>query len=172
MSFTIRKSGVPIVESRSKLSSFKLQGANSSTSFVLIHTESQAQPQASFRRRMFCCFARLHEKYNLPVYSLAIFSFDKPKREQSCRYDIYAPTLHVLTFRYKVIQLNRLNWRQYMQSENAVAAALMAKMAIAPNERADLKLECLRMIATLKLDRAKSKLIVGFVDSYLRVTGG
>lgn len=43
-------------------------------------------------------------------------------------------------------------------------------MEFAPQNRVDVKLECLRMIATLKLDRAKSRLIAGFVDSYLKLT--
>ena len=37
-------------------------------------------------------------------------------------------------------------------------------------ERARVKLECLRMIATLRLDRARMQLISGFVDSYLRLS--
>jgi hypothetical protein len=42
----------------------------------LIHVENQAQPQANFPRRMFGYFARLHEKYDLPVYPIAVFSYD------------------------------------------------------------------------------------------------
>ena len=140
-------------------------------SFFLIHTETQAQPQALFGKRLFRYFARLHDRHDLPVYPVVIFSFENPKRPQPCVYDVHLPTLHVLQFRYRVIQLNRLNWRLFLKSDNAVAAALMAKMAIAPEERPDVKLECLRMIATLRLDRSKSKLIAGFVDSYLRLTG-
>ncbi|HEY3864298.1 MAG TPA: DUF4351 domain-containing protein [Verrucomicrobiae bacterium] len=37
-------------------------------------------------------------------------------------------------------------------------------------ERPRVKLECLRLLATLKLDPAKMRLISGFVDSYLRLT--
>jgi hypothetical protein len=45
----------------------------------------------------------------------------------------------------------------------------MAKMKIAPRDRPRVKLECLRLLATLKLDRAKAHLISGFVDTYLRL---
>ena len=44
----------------------------------LIHVEAQAQPQADFARRMFGYFALLHQKYNLPVYPIAVFSYDLP----------------------------------------------------------------------------------------------
>ena len=53
---------------------------------------------------------------------------------------------------------------------NAAATALMAKMKIAPTDRAKVKLECLRLVATLKLDPARSTLIGGFLDTYLRLS--
>jgi hypothetical protein len=42
--------------------------------FFLIHVEAQARPEAGFPRRMFGYFAHLHEKYDLPVYPIAVFS--------------------------------------------------------------------------------------------------
>ena len=43
-------------------------------------------------------------------------------------------------------------------------------MGFADNERVPVKKECLRMIARLKLDPARTKLLTGFVDTYLRLT--
>jgi len=75
-----------------------------------------------------------------------------------------------LDFDYQVIQLNRLNWRDFLKRKNPVAAALMAKMRIEPQERAKVKAECLRLMVSLKLNPAKMQLISGFVDSYLRLS--
>ena len=75
----------------------------------------------------------------------------------------------MLDFSFTVIQLNRLNWRDFVRSQNPVASALMAKMSIAPEDRPRVKLECLRLLATLRLDHAKMQLIAGFVDTYLRL---
>jgi flagellar biosynthesis/type III secretory pathway protein FliH len=75
----------------------------------------------------------------------------------------------VLQFNYTVIQLNQLNWRDFLQQENPTAAALMAKMKIEPSDRRRVKYECLRLLATLKLNPAKMKLISGFVDTYLKL---
>lgn len=58
-------------------------------------------------------------------------------------------------------QLNRLNWRDFARKENPVASALMAKMRIAPQDRARVKLECVRLGAGLKLNKAKTHLILG-----------
>lgn len=45
----------------------------------------------------------------------------------------------------------------------------MAKMRIAPKDWACVKLECLRLLVTLRLDPARMRLISGFVDTYLRL---
>jgi predicted transposase YdaD len=43
-------------------------------------------------------------------------------------------------------------------------------MRIAPGDRPRVKLECLRMLATLKLDSARSTLIGAFMNNYLKLT--
>src|SRR5262245_43537722 len=50
-------------------------------SCCLLHVENQAQPQARFARRMFHYFARLDEKYDLPIYPIAMFSHEAPRVE-------------------------------------------------------------------------------------------
>jgi predicted transposase/invertase (TIGR01784 family) len=79
------------------------------------------------------------------------------------------PSLKVLEFNFTAIQLNRLNWRDFIDRPNPVAAALMAKMAIEEKDRPKVKAECLRLLVTLKLDPAKTALISQFVDTYLRL---
>ena len=75
----------------------------------------------------------------------------------------------MLKFNYQVIQLNQLNWRDFLNSQNPVASALMSKMNIASADRPKVKAECLRMLVTLKLNPAKMQLISGFIDTYLRL---
>ena len=136
----------------------------------LIHVENQASAQSDFPRRMFHYFARLHEKYGLSIYPVVIFSFDTPLRPEPQQYAVAFPDRSVLQFNYRVIQLNRLSWRKFVNTPNPVACALMAKMKMTPTERPKVKLECLRLLATLKLDPARTKLIGGFVESYLTLT--
>ncbi|MCW3100627.1 MAG: hypothetical protein JWL77_6245 [Chthonomonadaceae bacterium] len=138
--------------------------------FFLIHVENQATAQSNFPKRMFRYFARLHEKYDLPVYPVVLFSYDAPRRPEPNRYKVAFPDMAVLQFTCRVIQLNRLSWRSFVKQPNPVAAALMTKMRIAPKDRPKVKLECLRLLATLKLDPARSRFIGGFVDTYLNLT--
>jgi hypothetical protein len=141
----------------------------SQDTFFLIHVENQASPQASFAQRMFHYFARLHAKYDLPIYPIALFSYDTPLRPEPDRYEIAFPDKTILDFAFTAIQLNRLNWRDFVRQPNPVASALMSKMNIAPTDRPKVKLECLRLLATLRLNPAKMHLISGFVDSYLKL---
>ncbi|BAY25793.1 hypothetical protein NIES2100_56010 [Calothrix sp. NIES-2100] len=138
-------------------------------SFFLVHLEHQAYYQEAFDLRMYRYFARLYEKYALPVYPIALFSYDSPKKTEPNLHQVAFPNKVVLQFNYDVIQLNRLNWREYLQQQNPVASALMAKMNIAPQDRPRVKSECLRLLATLQLDPARVQLISGFIDTYLRL---
>ncbi len=137
--------------------------------FFLIHLEHQSKREKDFAKRMFFYFARLTEKFALPVYPIALFSYDKPRTAEKSQYLVNFPDRKVVEFNFAVIQLNRLNWRDYLTSNNAVASALMAKMGIKTEDRVTAKKECLRMIARLKLDPARTHLLGGFVDSYLKL---
>jgi predicted transposase YdaD len=118
---------------------------------------------------MFRYFARLFEKFALPVYPIVIFSYDAPRTPQPNIYRVEFPDKLVLEFNYSVIQLNNLNWRDFLRQQNPVASALMAKMNIAPEDRPRVKSECLRLLATLRLNPARTKMISGFIDTYLRL---
>ena len=138
-------------------------------SFFLIHTENQAQYKTDFSKRMFRYFSRLYEKFDLPIYPVVIFSYKYPKNPEPNVHQVTFPNKVVLQFNYDVIQLNRLNWRDFVRQGNPVASALMAKMNIAPTDRPRVKFECLRLLATLRLDPARMQLISGFIDTYLRL---
>ncbi|MDW8203361.1 MAG: DUF4351 domain-containing protein, partial [Cyanobacteriota bacterium SKYGB_h_bin112] len=138
--------------------------------YFLIHLEHQAQPQPAFNKRMFRYFARLHETYDRPIYPIVLFSFPEPRTLQPRHYEVTFPDGTILQFNYRVIQLNQLNWRDFLQQPNPVASALMARMNIAPADRLRVKVECLRLLATLRLNPAKMQLISGFIDTYLRLS--
>jgi predicted transposase YdaD len=108
----------------------------------------------------------LHQTWFHPI---VVFSFDEPYREQANQYVVEFDDLKVMEFNFKTIQLNRLNWRNFINQPNPVAAALMSKMRIEPADRPRVKVECLRLLATLKLNPARTRLISGFVDTYLRL---
>ena len=141
----------------------------SQESYFLINVEPFADNRGQFGARIFRYFARLWEKYALPVYPILLLSFDRPLRPEPREFSISFPDLPVMQFNYRVVQLNQLNWRNFVDRPNPVASALMAKMQIAQDDRPRVKLECLRLLATLNVNPAKMQLISGFVDTYLRL---
>jgi hypothetical protein len=105
----------------------------------------------------------------VPVYPIAVLSFVVPRTLQPHVYRVTFPNKTVLEFNYDIIQLNRLSWRVFVNEPNPIAAALMSKMNIAHRDRARVKWECLRLLTSLKLDKARLRLISGFVDTYLQL---
>jgi hypothetical protein len=140
-----------------------------SGAFFLIHDENQSSLKKWSPERMYLYFSVLYLDYRLPVYPIVVFSFDSPRTEQPTTFEITFPDRQVLRFEYAVVQLNRLNWRDFLNRSNPAAAALMSKMNIAKEDRPKVKAECLRLMTTLKLNQDKMKLIWGFVDTYLKL---
>jgi hypothetical protein len=138
----------------------------------LVHIEAQSDAEADFTRRMFFYFARLHQKHLRRIYPIVIFSFDQPYRAEPYTYTVAFPERKILEFNFEAIQLNRLDWQDFLAHPNPVAAALMSKMRIAPEDRPRVKAECLRLLALLGLNPARTKLVSGFVDTYLRLNEG
>jgi hypothetical protein len=139
-------------------------------SFVLVHLEHQSRRASDTARRLFLYAAWLMDRYNLPVYPILLTSYDHPRSPEPDCFIMQVRGLRVVDFRFRVVQLNRLNWRDYIRSNNPAAAALMAKMNVRTEERVRVKLQILRLIATLRLDARKMDLIAGFMESYLALT--
>jgi len=138
--------------------------------YFLIHVEVQAQKQGWSSKRMFFYFAIQTYKHELPIYPIALFSWDNPRGAEANQYVVEFPDQRVLEFNFVVIQLNRLNWRDYLNADNAAASALMAKMGVKPAERPKVRAACLRMLIRLKLPRKKWRPITKFIDAYLPLT--
>jgi hypothetical protein len=139
------------------------------TSFI-VHLEHQAQEDAELDRRMFRYFARFYDRYDMPIYPIALCSYASPRRAAKERHHLAFPALQVLDFHYRVVQLNRLDWRAYLRHPNPLAAALMARMHIAPRDRRRVKLECLTELAGLPLEPRRKRMIGAFISTYLKLT--
>ena len=132
----------------------------------IAHVEHEAQNSGDFPSRFFTYFTTLWDRYQLPIYPIAVFSYPGLRiQPQSFTLDFH--DLPVLQFRYRTVQLNQLEWSDFVKNPNPLASALMARMKIGKRDRPRVKLECFRLLATLSLDAAKSELISHFVNSYL-----
>ena len=134
-----------------------------------VHIENQARNDTNYNRQMFRYFCSLFLKYDRPIFPIVVFSYDTPKRLDKSTFVIDFPDKQVVNFDYEIVQLNRLDWRDFLKQKNPAAAALMSRMRIDKRDRPKVKVECLRLMLTLKLDPARMQLISGFVDTYLNL---
>jgi predicted transposase YdaD len=135
---------------------------------ILIHVEPQAYAQKEFNARMFIYFSRLYEKYRRKILPVAIFSYDQ-ERDEPDTFQIGFSFLDILRFQFYKLELKKLNWRNYIHSNNPVAAALLSKMGFKPEERVPVKLEFMRMLARMNQDPARMELLGGFFETYLKL---
>lgn len=111
---------------------------------------------------MFRYFARLHDRYDQPIYPIALCSYTSPSERTPERYQLSFPALAVLDFRFRVVQLNQMHWRDFLRHPNPIAAALMTRMRVARRERAALKLALLAHVQGLLLTGRKRQLLSRF----------
>jgi hypothetical protein len=137
--------------------------------FFLIHFEHQSTAPSDVPSRMLGYYFRLTESYGLPVYPVVIYSHERPNKGSN-EYRVRFPDMEVLVFRFRQIVLNQLSWKDYLAHPNPVSAALMSLMGVKKEDRWRVKLECLRMLVSLKLDHKKMRFLSGFIDNYLRLS--
>lgn len=138
------------------------------TGIVVVHVENQAQAQSDFAERMFVYFSRLYQEHRCRILPIAVFSYPE-QRDEPDTFKLEFPFMPVLEFHFLTLQLKKYNWRDYIQSNNPVAAALLSKMGYQKKERVQVKLEFLRMLVNMELDLARMTLLTGFFETYLRL---
>lgn len=135
---------------------------------LIIHVEPQSYGQSNFHERMYHYFSLLYNKYRKPILPIAVFSYDEKRHEQN-EFQIEFPFFQVLTFNFLILPLREENWRKYIKSNNPVAAALLSKMGYTEEERVQVRKEFLRMMTKMELDPARTRLIFGFFEQYLKL---
>ena len=135
---------------------------------IIIHVEPQSTFQKNFHQRMFLYFSLLYQKYRKPILPIAVFSYDDMRSEES-QFDIELLDFPVMTFNFLTLELKKKNWKDYLQSNNPVAAALLSKMGYKEEEKIQVKKEFLRLLVKMELDPARTRFIHDFFEQYLKL---
>ncbi|WP_340026334.1 Rpn family recombination-promoting nuclease/putative transposase [Paenibacillus sp. FSL K6-1096] len=140
--------------------------------YILIHLEPQSYKDHEFRERMFIYFSRLFERYRKDhklIIPIAIFTSDEVREEQDTL-EMSIPEHNILRFQFLKVELRKQNWRRFIDSDNAVAAALLAKMGYTTREAREVRREFLRMFMKLRarLDQGRLALIMSVADLYFK----
>ncbi len=141
-----------------------------SDAYLLLLIETQSYKDPEFSARMFIYFSRLFERHRREhrwIVPIAIFAYDDVTDAESA-FTMSLPGIPILNFQYLKVELRKCNWRDFVDSGNPVAAALLSKMGYTRNERRQARMAFLRMILRLtsNLDAARLALIMSFADLY------
>lgn len=137
---------------------------------LLVAVRVEHEAGRGFQRRMFELWFNLVEVLGPRVYPIALLCQGRCSARAWDRYGMKVAGKQILKFRYPLVELDRLNWRDYLRSDNPLASGLMAAMKVAPGERRVLKANCLRMLSDCRLEPEKSRLISTFIDVCLPLT--
>lgn len=140
--------------------------------FILIHFEPMASREATFHERMFIYFSRLFERHrnvHKLLIPIAIFT-GKGKRDHPNKLVMSIPDHEILRFQFLKVELANQHWRKFIDSDNPVAAALLAKMRYNKKESREVRAAYLRMLLRLrkKLDQAQLALVMSVADLYFK----
>ena len=106
----------------------------------------------------------MKEKY-LHTFSIERYGAPSPpgkgsgvRCEEPDSFELGFPFLDVLQFRFHTLVLKKRDWRDYITSDNPVAAALLSKMGYKREEKVRVKVEFIRILTRLQLDPARMQL--------------
>jgi predicted transposase/invertase (TIGR01784 family) len=136
--------------------------------YILVHDEFQAKRAPDFSKRMFEYFCLLYLRYQKTIIPIAVFTDDaqwmKPVPDT---FDIRLNDRTYVHFEYHLIKLKHFDYRQFLESENPLAFALMAKMNYKRSQRVRLKADFLRWILGAPINPARQSLLLDFVETYI-----
>ena len=131
---------------------------------VLVHVEIEARTRAGMDLRMWGYYMQARLRHCLPVVPIVLILQGGPagvhrqvRKESS--------TLYTAGFRYHAFGLSRCQSEDYLSRPKPLAWALAALMRPGRRTRAELKMACLRRIATADLTDNQSLLLVNFVET-------
>lgn len=138
--------------------------------FILVHVEFQSQKVVDFPRRMYQYYCQLFLRHGKPIIPVAIFADDAVwRRPVNDEYQVQFSNQVYVWFRYHLIKLKVYDYRQFLDSENPLTYALMAKMGYDRQQRTKLKGDFLRLILGAKINPARKNILIDFVEAYMRL---
>ncbi len=126
---------------------------NGEEHIILIHIEVQGSKDIDMPKRMFRYFASAWMEYELPVFAFALFLDEAKWRERISNVFEVGVMKSKLTYEYYLRKTKDYNYRKYLDHENPISAALMARMDFGKDSKALVKAEALKKAEKYKLSQ-------------------
>ncbi len=117
---------------------------------------------------MFKYMCQLYLRYDAVILPVVVFSDDSLwKIPISNKFRLEIADKTIVRFEFESVKLKSLNYRNFLDSKNPLAFALMAKMNYNRQEQVRLKADFLRLILGSQVDEMRQSLLVEFVETYV-----
>ncbi len=138
---------------------------------LLVHVEIETDFRSGMDRRIWQYYMLLHLRHELPVLPILV-------NLRGGRPGLHRETLrHVFdgkvtsVFHYRVLGISGCSAEEWLARPEPIAWAFAALMRPGSWSRAELKLECLRRIATSDVVGLRKQILVDWVETYVQLTG-
>jgi hypothetical protein len=142
----------------------KLKGENS---FIILNLEHRQHIRKNYPSKIFMDFGGLWDEDGYVIYPITIFCNNQLQIPQPNEYKQQTFDINFLSFKYPILQLGLLKWKDFVHLENPIICALMATMKMEEEECQIVKSECLQMLGKLRLEADKEKIILDFIEAHL-----
>ena len=136
---------------------------------VLFHVEFQSSRVPEYNKKMFDYYIRLLIKNKCMVIPIVVYSHDSGVTEPDC-FTLERDYIKTIDFYFHSIQLTQKYWRDYVDTDNPIAAGLIAAMFHREDERIEMMMESIRIIEANDLDEPVIALLLNLFDSYIQFT--
>lgn len=143
---------------------------------ALLHVEVQGKYSKDFGERMHAYYYRLMDKYNMHIFSYAIFT----ERTAKLRPDTFIREFlgTSINYRYNIFKVSTATDKELLNHENPFAIAIMAsRIANAGHHiknafdrdmlRKDLKIKLIKHLISKRLDIKREKILFNFIHFYI-----
>ncbi len=136
---------------------------------VLVHFEFEStHNDTDFPERNFGYFCQIFLRYQTNVVSVAVFSDDAVWKEPVPNYfEMRMSPQSGVRFDFHLIKLKQLNYKDFLNSNNPLAYALMAKMSYDHRQRVRLKADFLRLMLGAEPNAARRSVLFEFIETYM-----
>jgi len=135
---------------------------------LLLHFEFQSGKEEEFSERMFLYYVDIWREYRKKIFAMALFIDDAVE----WRIPI-SDTFHMefmgtsITYKYHLRKTKTYNYRDYLDNDNPITAALMTRMDFGKDSRALVKAEALKKLKKYHLSPLQEEILKNFIDKLL-----
>ncbi len=135
---------------------------------LLLHIEFQSGKEEDFSERMLFYYVDIWREYRKKIFAMAFFIDDAVE----WRIPI-SDTFHMefmgtsITYKYHLRKSKTYNYRDYLDNDNPITAALMTRMDFGRDSRALVKAEALKKLKKYHLSPLQEEILRNFIDRLL-----